>query len=553
MTPGRRIVWWVTGLATLVGIVVERALTLARAAPTDFDDAYMYLRYARHLLAGHGMAWNIGQGNVYGVTSLLHLGAVTVTAALFPRLPAAGVLQVASGAAALALLAGLATVVVLLCVHARLRDGGILCAVAVVALVAVRDAFVFHAGSGMDTMLSALANTAVVLATVQLARAPTVGTAAWAATACLGAVLARPENVVCAVLCPLLALSLASPASRAKPTVTFVVSLIPGLAALALITKAVLGSPVPLSFFAKQPGYYGDFAGEYGWNPFLFLKTFLATAWPFVATALVFASRKSWRSLCYLLAPALVTIAVLFRFNQIMGHLGRFYYPFLPFFVAAGMAPFGHWLGRHASWRDVLAQLLAKSTAVRAVAVAALVVGGSLGLSRAADAFDARAQEQLPVRNYVTKAQKPLPEMDSWQAAHAVAAMAAAAPTGISFAMSEHGLPGALASDVHIVDLLGLHDPYFARHGFSAIELFRRKPDVIWLPHPDHGAMVRAILESDELWQHYDVFPDAWFFGIAVQTDGPAHTELAALFRQQWDQAYPQYEMEKYRARRIVK
>jgi len=42
------------------------------------------------------------------------------------------------------------------------------------------------------------------------------------------------------------------------------------------------------------------------------------------------------------------------------------------------------------------------------------------------------------------------------------------APPGTSFAMSEHGLVGAHASRAVIIDLLGLHDPFFARNGFSA-------------------------------------------------------------------------------------
>jgi hypothetical protein len=56
---------------------------------------------------------------------------------------------------------------------------------------------------------------------------------------------------------------------------------------------------------------------------------------------------KSWRQLVVLLAPSLASIAVLFRFNHIMGHLGRFYYPFLPFFVAAGIVEVDGWMAGH--------------------------------------------------------------------------------------------------------------------------------------------------------------------------------------------------------------
>ena len=29
-----------------------------------YDDAYMYVRYADHILAGQGMVWNVGEGAV---------------------------------------------------------------------------------------------------------------------------------------------------------------------------------------------------------------------------------------------------------------------------------------------------------------------------------------------------------------------------------------------------------------------------------------------------------------------------------------------------------
>jgi uncharacterized membrane protein YhaH (DUF805 family) len=144
---------WLLGLVLVVGLGVERALTLARAAPTDFDDAYMYLRYAKHVLAGQGVSWNPGEGGVYGATSLLHLGTVVVAMVFFPNLSAAGTLQVASSAAALALLAGLIALAALVCRDRRLRGRGILWAMVLIPLVAFRDSFAFHAGTGMDTML----------------------------------------------------------------------------------------------------------------------------------------------------------------------------------------------------------------------------------------------------------------------------------------------------------------------------------------------------------------------------------------------------------------
>jgi hypothetical protein len=536
------------GLVAVAGLAAVRLAALARAAPTDFDDAYMYLRYAIHLLAGQGLAWNAGEGSVYGVTSLLHLAVVVFARAIFPALAPAAVLQTASGGAAVGFLAALVGIAALCSHHPRLHRNWVFWTAVVLPLVAFREAFGFHASSGMDTMVSALANAVLVFCSLQLAKVPNLTRALWAALAALLAVFARPDNLLCALACPVLAVVLLAPQPNRKPLAAFTLILGGVLVALALAEWRWLGSPLPLSFFAKQPWYYGGFAGEFGWNPFLFLKVFGLSAWPFVVALVLFTDRAGLRRAVVLLLPALATMLVLFRFNQIMGHLGRFYFPFLPFFFAAGALEFDAWLGRiHAGRVASPATML-----WRAGLAAGVVFIGSLALSIAADRYShlAQAQQLVPTGGFHTLAQPPLPDLDSWQAAHAVADLAAASPAHTSFAMSEHGLPGALAPQVTIVDVLGLHDPYFAHHGFSAAKLFRRQPDVIWLPHADHTQMLWEIFHSDDFWGHYEFYPDAFFHGIALRTDSPSYAKLAALLSAQWQKTYPGFSMADYRAER---
>ena len=536
------------GFVTVAGLAAALLGSLARAAPTDFDDAYMYLRYAIHVIAGQGLSWNPGEGSVYGVTSLLHLAAVVLVKLAFPKLAPAAVLQVASGGAAIGFLAALVATAALCSRHPRLHRNWIFWSAVLVTPLAFREAFGFHAVTGMDTMLSALANTALVFCTLQFARTPNRSRALLAALASLLAVLARPDNLLCALFCPVLALVLLAPKSKCRPLATYALIFGGLFAVLVLAEWRLLGSPLPLSFFAKQPWYYGGFAGEFAWNPFLFLKVFALSAWPFVVALILFADRDGLRRAFVLLLPALLTMLTLCRFNQIMGHFGRFYYPFLPFFVAAGALEFDAWLGRMRAGRAGGRVTLAWRAGI---AIGATLVS-SLSLSLTADLYGSRAQAQklASIDGFHTATQTSLPELDSWQAARAIADMAAAAPAGASFAMSEHGLPGAQAPQTTIIDVLGLHDPYFARHGFSASELFRRKPDVIWLPHSDHTQMLREILDSDDFWNHYAFYPDAFFHGIALRTDSPNFTRLVDLLSEQWQKAYPGIPMADYQALR---
>jgi hypothetical protein len=541
-----KVVAEVVGFALLAGLVFQRLLALAHAAPTDFDDAYMYLRYASHYLAGDGLAWNRGQGPVYGVTSLLHFFVVAAVRWSFPGLAPGRVLQVASGGAALGLLAALVAAIVLCGRLTRTVRAWAFWGVGIVSLLAFREPFVFHAGTGMDTMLAALTNTVLVFFTLQFAQRPTPTRAVWTASAAFLTVLARPDNLLVAGFCPILAIVLLAPRPWWKPLVLFAGLLGVLLAGLAAASWQWLGTPVPLAFFAKRPWYYGGFAGEFTWNPYLFLRIFLAVVWPFAAVWIILGDGPGLRRAAALLAPVLASLAALVTFNQIMGHLGRFYFPFLPFFVVGGAWELGSWWARTRPGSLIrLDRIL-----LRAGLAIVLAVVADVALLAAAEHYQARAQglKLASLGGFHILATTPLPELDSWQSAHSIAAIAASAPPRSSFAMSEHGLPGALAPEVVIVDVLGLHDAFFAQHGFSAAELFRRRPDVIWMPHPDHTQMLREILDHPDFWTHYTFYPDALTYGVALRVNGSNAGRLSLLLRSEWNRLYPGRAMVDYQA-----
>lgn len=123
-------------------------------------------------------------------------------------------------------------------------------------------------------------------------------------------------------------------------------------------------------------------------------------------------------------------------------------------------------------------------------------------------------------------------------------------PAGSVAAMTEHGYIGAKAPDLTIIDLVGLHDPFFAHHGFSSAELFRRRPDVIWGPHPDYVQILDGILADSSFWRDYAYFAGAFNFGIALRTASPRHGEIDRIFRGEWARAYPGVEPDHYRATR---
>jgi hypothetical protein len=118
-----------------------------------------------------------------------------------------------------------------------------------------------------------------------------------------------------------------------------------------------------------------------------------------------------------------------------------------------------------------------------------------------------------------------------------MAAVAAAAPAGSRHVRTWPG--GARAPATVIIGVLGVHDRGFALAGFSAPQLWRRQPDALWLPHPDHTEMLRQILDSPEFRRDYLLFPDAFTFGFAVRRSSPRFAGLMAAFEQRWRVAYP--------------
>src|SRR5207245_2074135 len=98
-----------------------------------------------------------------------------------------------------------------------------------------------------------------------------------------------------------------------------------------------------------------------------------------------------------------------------------------------------------------------------------LFFGGGAALDAAGARYQLRAQSQplASLGGYHVTAPRPLPELDSWRSSLEMAKLAAAAPPGTRWAMSEHGLVAARAPDAIILDVIGLHDRRVALGGFS--------------------------------------------------------------------------------------
>jgi hypothetical protein len=73
------------------------------------------------------------------------------------------------------------------------------------------------------------------------------------------------------------------------------------------------------------------------------------------------------------------------------------------------------------------------------------------------------------------------------------------------------------------------------------------------MPHPDYTQMIRDILDDDELWRDYDLYPDALTFGVAIRRDGAAAAALRRLFVARCAADYPGLRLDEHRAVRVAR
>ncbi|MCL4534597.1 MAG: hypothetical protein M1370_05490 [Bacteroidetes bacterium] len=217
--------------ALVAGVAASVALAGAlRVAfgPHIREDAYITLRYAKHIAAGHGFVFTPGE-HVLGTTTPLF-------ALLLGGLARAGIDPIAA-AVGISILCDMIAVTVLSLVAARyLPRLGVFFAALSYALL---SPLVSYAVSGMETSLYTLLVLSTVLLYVQ-------GRMRATGLLCALLVLTRPDGAILAAVLALHML-LRRPAGAAKAAIVFGLALVPWLA----FATAYFGSPVPQSMVAK--------------------------------------------------------------------------------------------------------------------------------------------------------------------------------------------------------------------------------------------------------------------------------------------------------------
>ena len=513
------------------------ALRFGLRFPPPLDDAYMFCRYADHLLRGWGLAWNPDGVQTYGCTSLLYTfwiaGLRVVTDRAWPELLAIG-----------SWIPGVLAVVVtgLACSRVgrvslfRRRLAGISFAM---LCVVVQGGYFFHLRSGMDTTTAMLLNALLVFVVVHPRFPESLPRACLAAGVAWLAFLARPDSLIY-VVCFGLGVALLC-RERGRRTVrgalVFAGALVVLLAIDAAVKHAVFGSALPLPFYAKSRGFYEGYVGAAQWNPYAFMRYFLFQNGVAVAVLLLAVGRRSWRLTLAVLVACLLTWGYYATVVQIMGYRARFYYPFMPFLiVAAYRALDGRWpvmLAGGPRWRREAVEGLLL-TGIACGVFALFSTSGMMNWQtesiRSADVGRQR------VANY--RPESVARHLGLTETVGALSGLMDSCAPEAAWAMSEHGLLGAQHPLTPILDLVGLHDRATLTGESVVDHLFAERPDVIWFPHPAYRGMIAAMETRPEFRAEYDYWPGAFEYGIAVRRSSPCYLTLLGAMQQVWPELY---------------
>lgn len=479
-----------------------------------WDDSLMWQRYARHLISGHGLRWNLDEAPTFGLTSL---GYTFVSVIAYIASPDSAVLAGFWGSVATACLAFGLTVYL---GYRILGKGalGLLWTLAILVLAGLlRHDAVVRAESGMDTCLSLSWVVALYGLSLAQTSSPNEKRAVVLAVMFGLTYIVRPDYLLLAVPAAILLFFEVKPFGlryRGGPLVIAAAMFFITLAAC----KLYFGTALPLSYFVKKPGFYGpEFEITYlprnneAFQGFMKLTNYLPNVLlGFAAPALCLLVRDQKRAYQSFLfaATALVYIAYFkLRVNHIMAGGFRFYIPsLLPLTVSASLAA-RSLLDRYRS------RIPEKAIETAAwLAAAALFAGGASFAKKGLPGF--RAGLLNDDGFYAEKAST------KWRDIKGLRSI-----DGIVVATTEVGFPGAYLPRAKVVDVSGLNCTDIAQNGFHAEPFLEKyKPDVFYTMHDSYGSWLKDLYQSQSFKHDYEFLDSGgkeFPLGVAIRRNSP--------------------------------
>jgi hypothetical protein len=505
----------------------------------QFDDSYMFFRYALHIRQGLGMSWNLDGVHTYGMTSLLWTW-VMVPLTFLPG-PISVRLSTASW-----IFAGLALAACSWAVWVNARSATLRRPLTVALLTCstmlMLPLIAFAAVSGMETSLAVGLNCVLIgLVFLQARREVSpvwIGLVAWLLF------LTRPESVL--PVCLLLILApLLLPGIRIRRAAVTLAILFAGIAVTLVWAKLYFHSWLPLPFYLKSLHPYKGYRAR--WYPVTSGLIFFRSCAVYLILLLCLTTRQNWRRLVLAAIPLAAVSLYLLTVTQIMGNHSRYSVPYLPLLAIPALLALDDRLAARANpgWGGTRFVFLL---------LAGAFLGGLLPDSVRAK-LELRAEPRVLAYNPISYGPDTVPARPVLGYVPGVLNFTRAVqtlPRGVTVATTEVGYIGAAAPQLNLIDLAGLNDRQIALHGFDPAELVQRAPDIIFLPHFDYTDDRGILTTYPGFLQHYEFFADLYGYGVAVRKDSPYRSLAEDRLRTVLASVEPNVDMEKTRVNSVI-
>ena len=502
--------------------------------PTEFDDAYMFLRYAKQIIAGYGHVWNIGEPQVYGSTSLTHLMLVTFLRWVLFFASDTAVLFISSA------LPSLATVIVFgytaskIVKHHLFNNQLVLCIGIASVLFGCSEHFYYHFNTGMDTMLCFLMHSILIsYVLLHWEHQWNWKTAFITAFITYLVFITRPEHILPAGVFVLLYVLFFQKTETIKTLSKFVLSIIVLLGIDTVIKFLIFGDILPLAFYSKRSGFYVDYNEDY-WPQKHFIHFFFLSVSFGISVILVYFKKIDIKKAIVFCLPVGLLILYLLTVVQIMGFRSRYYHPVGPYilFFALTLLP--------ATFRLSKIKLTIFITSVILLSANSIWVKINRDVIQNFKHHIEKTPRYFPKMEmqYCTVPDSSLNRNHRWwlNTMSQMDSLLREIPENIIISSSEYGIIGADYPRLTIIDPLGLHNPEIAKNGFSYEALVRKKPSMIWFAHSDYKTIFRRTLSNPAFWNEYEYYPTVFEFGIAIRKD--EHSEFVTSIVDKYHRKY---------------
>jgi hypothetical protein len=502
--------------------------------PSEFDDAYMFLRYAKQIISGYGHSWNIGEGQVYGSTSLTHLIVVTFLRWVLFFASDTVILFISSAIPSVATVCVFGYTASRIVKHQLFQHQLVLCIGIASVLFGCSEHFYYHFNTGMDTMLCFLMHS-ILISYVLIHWDRQWQWKEILITSVLTYVvfLTRPEHILPAGVFVSLYIILFQKEAMFQIVGKFVLSMIFLLCLDSLVKFLIFGDILPLAFYSKKSGFYIDYNEEY-WPQKHFIHFFFLSVSFGLSVILVYFKLIDWKKALIFCLPVGLLILYLLTVVQIMGYRSRYYHPVGPYilFFALTLLP--------ATFRLTKIKLTVFIVSVLLLSANSIWVKVNRDIIKNFKHLIEKTPRYFPKidTEYCSVPDSSLNRNHRWwlRTMTQVDSLLREIPENIVISSSEYGIIGADYPRLTIIDPLGLHNPEIAKNGFSYEALVRKKPSLIWFAHSDYRTIFRRTLSNPAFWNDYDYYPTVFEFGMAIRKD--EHSEYVTNIVDKYHRKY---------------